>query len=294
MNTKSVEKNHRESYKYTFQLPRILEGVFTMLRTSLVGLALLCLVQSCAASPAFTPQNITPEDETLTRLATACPLTISPVNFMNTVEAVKKSYKCLDGKELTAVKVDKGTTFKVRSLEAMDSDTPLGTIINFKSQIPEALIPDEEPSEVMFSGEVVENNPPRLAGRSATIKLAIRQIKVNNITYPAAAYISKMGEKRAMGGALAGLPIYADNLANLANQGTITIDRVYKNPCEYDDCITSTVVKPFYYLGGALLQLADLMVAPVICLFKSGTKISIPAETAFEIKLDENVSLLKL
>lgn len=265
-----------------------------MLRTSLVGLAFLCLVQSCAASPAFTPQNINSEDNTLTKLATACPLAISPVDFTNTVEAVKKSYKCLDGKELTAVKIDKGTTFKVRSLEAMDSDTPLGTIINFKTQNPESLIPEEEPSEVMFSGEVVENNPPRLAGRSATIKLAIRQVKVNNITYPAVAYISKMGEKRAMGGMLAGMPIYADNLANLANQGTITIDRVYKNPCEYDDCITSTVVKPFYYLGGAVLQLADLMVAPVICLFKSGTKISIPAKTAFEIKLDENLSLLKL
>lgn len=265
-----------------------------MLRTSLIGLALLCLVQSCAASPAFTPENQEISDINLEKIVSTCPLVFAPQDLTQTVEAVKKTYKCLDGKELNAVKVEKGTTFKVRSLEAMDSDTPLGTIINFKSQTPEALLPDEEPSEIIFSGEVIENNPPRLAGRSATIKLAIKQIKVNNITYPTVAYISKMGKKRALGGALAGAPIYADNLANLANQGTITIDRVYKNPCEYDNCITSTVVKPFYYLGGALLQLADLMVAPVICLFKSGTKISIPAETAFEIKLDENLSLLKL
>ena len=326
-----------------------------MMRTSLVGLALLCLAQSCAASPVFTPQNtdlqinekitkisnttFTPQpvqagpeiakiappafvpqstsipsqeevnklispaiigtgtvlpNTEIARVAAACPLVVAPADLTQTVEAVKKSYKCLDGKELNAIKLEKGTKFKVRSLEPMDSETPLGAIIEFESQTPQALIPDQEPANVIFKGEVVENNPPRFAGRSGTIKLEIKHIKVNNITYPAMAYVSKVGNRRAMGGFVAGIPNYKNNLSDLANQGTITIDKVYKHPCDYDCTTTTSIVKPAYYLGSALLQLADLMAVPIICLFKNGNNLSIPAQTAFEIKLDENISLLQL
>ena len=84
------------------------------------------------------------------------------------------------------------------------------------------------------------------------------------------------------------------NLADTADKGTITIDKIYKDPCQYRCESIKSPIRPLYYLGGAVLQLADLFIAPVICVFKRGEEIDIPQYTSFEIKLEDDVSLLKL
>ena len=121
------------------------------------------------------------------------------------------------------------------------------------------------------------------------------KVKVDNVAYKASAYISKMGNKSVRNGVLAGVPIYFTNLANTAEAGTVTIDKVYKDPCQYSCETVTTVARPFYYLGASLLQLADLLVvAPVISLFRKGEPIEIPKESSFEIKLARDMALLKI
>lgn len=213
---------------------------------------------------------------------------------LNTGTEIVAAYNCLKSKDLEVFKLNKNQKFYVRSLQPMSSDTPVGSIIDFETPQNVSIFPDAAPSKVTFTGEIIENKPPRLVGRSSTLKLAINKIKVDKITYPAEAYITKMGNKNVMAGVLAGVPIYKDNLTQTANNGTITIDKVYKDPCKYSCESVVTPARPFYYLGGAILQLADLFVAPVICVFKRGKEIDIPQYTAFEIKLDDDISLLKL
>ena len=197
-------------------------------------------------------------------------------------------------KELYAVSVEKDRIFKVKSDTPLDSSTPIGTNINFTAISDEIIFAEKEPSKINFSGTVVENNPPGPAGKSSSIKLMIDKIKVDNVIYPAKAYISRMGDKRTIGGLLA-TSAYLSNLGDVANNGTITINKIYKDPCDYNNCeITTPVVRPFYYLGGALLQLADLLLSPVVCLFMQGENLSIPENTVFEIKLEEPVPVLNL
>ena len=228
------------------------------------------------------------------QLSAACPIEVSNINLEQSAENIQSAYRCLEGKELTAIKLDKGKTFIVRSQQPMDSDTPVGTLIAFVAQQDEVLFLGKEPSKVMFTGEVIENNPPRMAGRSSSLKLEIKKIKVDNVTYPAEAYITKMGKRNVFGGLLAGSPIYFMNLADVADEGTITIDKVYKDPCRYSCESIKTVARPFYYLGGAILQFADLLISPIVCFFMPGKEISIPENTAFEIKLENDISLLEL
>ncbi len=219
---------------------------------------------------------------------------LCPTANMQENNLPKGKYSCLEGKELEAIKLEKGRKFIVRSKQPMDSNTPIGTLIDFDVIRDVDLFYKQELSKVMFTGEVVENKPPRLVGRSGTLKLFINKIKVDNVTYPAEAYITRMGERQVLGGVLAGTSIYFSNLANVANNGTVTIDKVYKDPCQYS-CENITVpLRPFYYLGGAALQIADLFVAPIVCFFTRGKDINIPENTAFEIKLENDISLLKL
>lgn len=210
-------------------------------------------------------------------------------------EQIKEYYSnqnMFAGKEFDAYTLEKGTTFYVKSLQPMSSDTPKGARIEFEADT--NLFSPDRLSHVVFTGEVVENNPPRLAGRSGTIKLDIFKVKVDNVTYPAKAYLSKAGKKIVLNGLVAGMPIYLSNLANTADKGTVTIDKFYKDPCEYT-CETFTLpVRTGYYLGGAFLQLADLLVAPLVSLFQRGNDLDIPKDSSFEIKLANDMSLLRL
>lgn len=211
-------------------------------------------------------------------------------DLANSSGIVKKSQ--LAGIEFDSVTISKGSKFYVKSLQPMSSDSPTGARIEFDTQA--KLFPEEQVSHVVFTGEIIENKPPRLAGRSATLKLAIYKVKVDNITYKTKAYISKVGNKAVVGGVLAGVPIYLANLADVADEGTVTIDKIYKDPCEYRCESVTTPLRPLYYLGGAVLQFADLLVAPVVCIFQRGKELELPASSSFEIKLAEDMPLLKL
>lgn len=218
---------------------------------------------------------------------------------LNTLSLISKTdiiaaYNCLKSQELEVIKLNKNQKFIVQSQQPMSSDTPVGSLIDFVTVQDVSIFPGEEASKITFTGEIIENKPPRLLGRSSTLKLAINKMKVDKITYPAEAYITKMGKKQIMAGILAAAPIYLGNLADTADKGTITIDKIYKDPCQYRCESIKSPIRPLYYLGGAVLQLADLFIAPVICVFKRGEEIDIPQYTSFEIKLEDDVSLLKL
>lgn len=229
------------------------------------------------------------------KIISSCPLANSTQGIDEEFKnIINHPFGCLEGKELEAIRLDKGRTFIVRSQQPMSSDTPVGTLIDFESVGNVNIFQDKNPSEVRFTGEIIENKPPRIGGRSSTLKLEINKIKVDNVTYPASAYISKMGKKPILAGVLAGAPIYLDNLADVADKGTVTIDKVYKDPCQYSCESIKTPFRPLYYAGGALLQFADLLIAPVVCFFLPGREIEIPENTAFEIKLENDVSLLKI
>lgn len=247
----------------------------------------------CTETINLIPENTPDLNEE--KILSSCPL-------VNTTQGIDEQFKdiinhpfgCLEGKELEAIRLDKGRTFIVRSQQPMSSDTPVGTLIDFESVGNVNIFKNKEPSEVKFTGEIIENKPPRAGGRSSTLKLEINKIKVDNVTYPATAYISKMGKKQIFLGVLAGAPIYLDNLADVADKGTVTIDKVYKDPCQYSCETIKSPLRPFYYAGGALLQVADLLLAPIVCFFLPGKEIQIPENTAFEIKLGNDVSLLKI
>ena len=198
----------------------------------------------------------------------------------------------IEQKELLAMTLEKGSTFYVKSLQPMSSDTPEGARIDFEADT--KIFSNDKISHVVFTGEVIENKPPRLAGRTSTLKLAIYKMKVDNVIYPIEAYVSKMGKKNVMGGILSGAPNYMNNLAHLANNGTMTIDKVYKDPCQYSCETIVAPLRPCYYLGGAFLQLADLCLAPLLCIFQRGSEINIPENSSFEIKLASDTSVLRL
>ena len=232
--------------------------------------------------------NLVDEAETA-----ACPENPILVQRSGTVETFKSAYKCLAGKELTAMMLEKGRTFEVKSMQPMSYEATGGTEVQFESLYPERVFMQREPVKLVFTGEIVKNKPPGKGGSSGTLKVMIKNVKLENITYPAEAYITKMNKKSVLFGAVAGPSNYRDNLADTANNGTI--HTIYKDPCKTtaDECV-HTAAKPFYFLTGALLQTADLFIAPIIAFFVPGNEVYIPEGTEFEIKLENDIPVLEI
>ena len=230
------------------------------------------------------------------KLATVSPMVPNIVeinkNFHNNVSDYMKTEQFLK-QDIETLMLRKGSKFYVKSCQPLSSETPEGSRVEFEAET--NLFSENQLSKIVFTGEVIENNPPRRAGRSSTLKLEIQKVKVDNISYAASAYISKMGNRAVRNGLLAGVPVYFTNLANTADAGTVTIDKVYKDPCQFSCETVSTAVRPFYYMGASLLQLADLLlVAPIASLFKKGEPIDIPVASSFEIKLARDMALLRI
>lgn len=225
----------------------------------------------------------------------ACPVSNDLLfHKTGTIDAFKSAYKCLYGKELTAVVLEKGRKFEVKSLQPMSFESSSGTEVVFESIYPERVFLDKDPAKLIFKGEVIKNKPPRKGGGSGTLKVKITGLQVENVTYPTEAYISKMNKKNVMFGAVAVPSNYKDNLADTVNNGTIN-NYYNMDPCNkvHDECV-SAVAKPFYFLTGAILQTADLFIAPVIAFFAPGKEVYIPEGTEFEIKIEGDVPILDL
>lgn len=260
-----------------------------------IGIILLCVFmwQNFAMAVESTNAVQVFKEDKLSSTSTILPSIVDiNKNFHNSLEKEIQENPFI-GKEIDTLFLEKGSKFYVKSLQPMSSDTPEGSRIEFETET--KLFSEDRLSKVIFTGEVVENNPPRRAGRSSSIKLEISKIKVDNVTYRTKAIVSKMGNKAVRNGMIVGMPIYLNNLADTADAGTVTMDKLYMDPCEYHCAPGSTVVRPLYYLGAALLQLADLLlVAPIASLFQRGDVIDIPKDSSFEIKLASDMALLKI
>ena len=232
--------------------------------------------------------NLVDEEETA-----GCPANPIIVNRQGTVEAFKTAYKCLAGKELTAAMLEKGRKFDVKSLQSMSYETAGGAEVRFESMYPERVFMEKDPVKLVFTGEIIKNKPPRKCGSIGTLKVMIKHVTLENVTYPAEAYITKMNKKGVLLGAVAGPSNYKDNLSDAVSNGTI--HTIFKDPCKTtaDECV-STVTKPFYFLTGALLQTADLFIAPIVALFLPGNEVVIPEGTEFEIKLENDIPVLEI
>ncbi len=194
--------------------------------------------------------------------------------------------------EVDTIKLEKGRKFLVVSEQNLNNNIT-GLPVSFKSVNNEHLAYNKKPSEITLHGIVEKTGNPRLAGKSATAKVKLQKITIDNITYPVVASISKMDNKNVHLGTLVGPPCYINNLSDLADKGIIHTSA--KDPCESTKtCELKTFTKPAWYIVAAALQTADLIISPFVALGKRGNNLNIPENTFFEIKLEEDLNVLNI
>lgn len=195
--------------------------------------------------------------------------------------------------ELETMKLEKGRRFVVVSDRNLNNTSVSGIPVRFESVQKEYIVYDKTPSKIIFHGKIEKTGKPRLAGKSGTIKIKLEKITIDKITYPVNALISKIDNKAVYGNTLSASPIYLANLADAATNGTINSG--WKDPCNSHYCTSGgNYTRPLIYLSAAALQAADLLIAPLSSLFKTGKNVIIPEKTYFEIKLNKDMFVLDI
>ncbi len=197
--------------------------------------------------------------------------------------------------ELEAKKIKKGEEFSVVLQQNISVTDPKGTVVSFNSQYPYTIFTDKGPTDLSFFGKIVKTTRGTKGCKGGAIKIKIDKIKIGNIVYPASAFISRKGNKPVMLGTLKGQSNYLPNLIDVANNGTGTAEKIYHDPCEFNQCLIASAPKrTAYYFTAGFLQLFDLISSPFIALMGTGSDLYIPKDTKFEIKLDEDMTVLDI
>ena len=94
------------------------------------------------------PADVTDYSEDVSK--SVCPLENDLIPKIGTIENFKSAYKCLAGKELSAIMLEKGRTFEVKSMQAMSYESVGGTEVKFESLYPERVLLDKAPQKLVF------------------------------------------------------------------------------------------------------------------------------------------------
>lgn len=197
-------------------------------------------------------------------------------------------------KEYETEKIPKGTKFLVKSKQDINNRNNNGTKITFESIYPERLFNSQNPSKLAFKGKIVKTREPQMAGNSGLIKINIEKMTVGNVTYPIKGMVTKINDKSIWFNNIKGNSTYLGNAATAAYMKNGALNKIYKDPCLGICTDTNPLIAPLYLLSGAVLQTSNLLLSPVVALFKAGENITIQKNSDFVIKLDQDVFVLKM
>lgn len=186
------------------------------------------------------------------------------------------------------VTIKKGTKFKVKSQGTISDRYKRGTKVSFISIYPVTTTYFTIPSGSLIYGEIVDSHKPQLTGNGGLIKIKLTSVVVNNGVQPLSAYVTKANSKHVFFNSIKGKRKFISSMLKSMTPGKnymIKMVRITKN-LAIDG--STVILTPFSLAAGVIGFGGNALVSPVIALFRKGNSISLPQNSIFEVKLDED------
>lgn len=191
----------------------------------------------------------------------------------------------------TAIRIKKGTKFKVRSSAYLSDSTREGARLNFTTISPVNQRYLTIPTGTVFGAVVVNSHTPQISGNGGLLEIAVESVRYNDQTYYANGKITKANHKKIFFNKIKGKRKYFKGVANQVNKG----DRFYKKTrrasSKLADNPVGMFISPAPVLVGAGVYAVNFVTSPITSIGTKGGKISIPAGSEFEIKITEDIYL---
>lgn len=245
------------------------------------------------------PKTTGSQSKTITTQPRPAQTTISapPKTVPSTSEPViKKVNKNLPGSTLTkddftAIKIKKGTKFRVKSNAIVSDYLHEGSKVSFTSLTPVYQKYITIPAGAVLRASVKDVHQPQMTGNGGLVVLVLESITFNGKTYSTHGKVTKANNKKIFVNNIKGKRQYWKGVANQIDKGENFYKKTRKTSSKLANNPIGVIISPIPTIIGIATYGVNLVLSPVISIGHKGERISIPAGSEFEFKVQENIYL---
>lgn len=191
----------------------------------------------------------------------------------------------------TAIRIKKGTKFRVKSNSVISDYLKEGARVSFSSVKPVTQRYITVPAGTKFMAVVEDSHQPQMSGNGGLVVLMVDSITVNGQTRSVHGKITKANMKKIFFNNMKGKRSYWNGVAKQIDKGENFYKKTRRTSSKLADNPVGILISPIPVVTGMVVYAVNLVGSPVFALFSKGGRISIPAGSEFEIKLLEDVYL---
>lgn len=191
----------------------------------------------------------------------------------------------------TAIRIKKGTKFRVKSNSVISDYLRTGAKVSFSSIKPVTQRYITVPEGTKFTAIVEDSHQPQMSGNGGLVVLMVDSITVNGQTRSVHGKITKANMKKIFFNNMKGKRSYWKGVANQVDKGENFYKKTRRTSSKLADNPVGILISPIPVLMGMVVYAVNFAGSPLFALWSKGGRISIPAGSEFEIKLLEDVYL---
>ena len=255
------------------------------------------LEQSLPALPKTTPS----QPQTQTKTVTSSPKSNSnsslppkalpvesPASPQLGVKKLPNDYKY---DKSTAIRIKKGTKFRVRSNSVISDYLKEGSVVSFTSLEPVTQRYITISQGTKFTAVVQDSHMPQYSGNGGLVVLLVNGITINGQTRRIQGKITKANYKKIFLNNIKGKRSYLSGIAKQVDKGENFYKKTRRTSSKLADNPVGVIISPIPTIAGMLVYAVNFVGSPVFAIWSKGGRISIPAGSEFEIKLLEDAYL---
>lgn len=251
------------------------------------------LEQSLPALPKTAPtqQNTVPKTPQTTQAPQTAPKSLPSTPVAKPQLGVKKLPIEYKFDKSTAIRIKKGTKFRVKSNSVISDYLKEGARVSFTTIKPVTQRYITVMDGTKFTAVVEDSHLPQMTGNGGLVVLMVDSITVNGQTRSVHGKITKANLKKIFFNNIKGKRQYWKGVANQIDKGENFYKKTRRTSSKLADNPVGVIISPIPTITGIVVYAVNFVGSPLFAIWSKGGRISIPAGSEFEIKLLEDVYL---
>lgn len=251
------------------------------------------LEQSLPALPKTAPvqQNTVPKTPQTTQAPQTAPKSLPSTPVAKPQLGVKKLPNEYKFDKSTAIRIKKGTKFRVKSNSVISDYLKEGARVSFTTIKPVTQRYITVMDGTKFTAVVEDSHLPQMTGNGGLVVLMVDSITVNGQTRSVHGKITKANLKKIFFNNIKGKRQYWKGVANQIDKGENFYKKTRRTSSKLADNPVGVIISPIPTITGIVVYAVNFVGSPLFAIWSKGGRISIPAGSEFEIKLLEDVYL---
>lgn len=191
----------------------------------------------------------------------------------------------------TAIRIPKGTKFKVRSSAYLSDSIRIGSRFTFTTLQPVTKRYVTIPAGTTFNAVVTNSHTPQAAGNGGLLEIAVDSINFQGRNHYAQGKVTRANNKKIFLNNIKGKHQYWKGVANQVNKGENFYKKTRRTSAKLSNNPLGQIISPIPTVVGMGVYAVNLVGSPIFSIGSKGGKISIPAGSEFEIKLQDDIYL---